>query len=346
MKTRLIAVLVVVAGVVAACSSGPGTGGELAGTKWILRSYLVDTTLTLVPDTEYADAEFDANRVSGFGGCNRFDSLYRAGGRTLFISDPASTLMACAQPSMDFETAYLALLGNSRFYTARGNSLTIFGQGGETLLVFDAAPENPLLGRWDVDSYSNAPGSVVAVLPGTQLDVVFGIGNVAGFAGCNQFSGTYGTNGSVVRIGQLATTRIACADDVMAQETAFLEALQGAALIEARNDAVTLQDLNGSPNVFLVRPAEAVESPAPSTAAARPRPSPRRRPPRSPRPPRRPSPRPLRRRSRPRRRRPSRPRPRRPPRRRRSPPTSPRAPSTRPAASRSRRSPTPRAGPR
>ena len=85
MKTRLIAVLVVVAGVVAACSSGPGTGGELAGTKWILRSYLVDTTLTLVPDTEYADAEFDANRVSGFGGCNRFDSLYRAGGRTLFI---------------------------------------------------------------------------------------------------------------------------------------------------------------------------------------------------------------------------------------------------------------------
>ena len=60
MKTRLIAVLVVVAGVVAACSSGEGTGGQLDGTKWILRSYLVDSTLTLVPDTEYADAEFDA----------------------------------------------------------------------------------------------------------------------------------------------------------------------------------------------------------------------------------------------------------------------------------------------
>ena len=120
--------------------------------------------------------------------------------------------------------------------------------------MFDAAPENPLLGRWVVDSYSNAPGSVVAVLPGTELDVVFGIGNVAGFAGCNQFSGTYGTNGNVVRIGQLATTRIACADDIMTQETAFLEALKGAALIEARTAAVTLQDLNGSPNVFLVRP--------------------------------------------------------------------------------------------
>ena len=266
MKTRLIAVLVVVAGLVAACSSGEGTGGQLDGTKWILRSYLVDSTLTLVPDTEYADAEFDANRVSGFGGCNRYDALYRTGGRTLFITDPASTLMACVEPSMDFETAYLALLGQSRFFTARANTLTIYGPGGETLLVFDAAPENPLLGRWVVDSYSNAPGSVVAVLPGTELDVVFGIGNVAGFAGCNQFSGTYGTNGNVVRIGQLATTRIACADDVMTQETAFLEALQGAALIEARTAAVTLQDLNGSPNVFLVRPPEAVEGSAPSRA--------------------------------------------------------------------------------
>ena len=274
MKTRLIAVLVVVAGLVAACSSGEGTGGQLDGTKWILRSYLVDSTLTLVPDTEYADAEFDASRVSGFGGCNRYDALYRTGGRTLFITDPASTLMACVEPSMDFETAYLALLGQSRFFTARANTLTIYGPGGETLLVFDAAPENPLLGRWVVDSYSNAPGSVVAVLPGTELDVVFGIGNVAGFAGCNQFSGTYGTNGNVVRIGQLATTRIACADDVMTQETAFLEALQGAALIEARTAAVTLQDLNGSPNVFLVRPPEAVEGSAPpAEASATPKPT-------------------------------------------------------------------------
>ena len=274
MKIRLIAVLVVVAGLVAACSSGEGTGGQLDGTKWILRSYLVDSTLTLVPDTEYADAEFDASRVSGFGGCNRYDALYRTGGRTLFITDPASTLMACVEPSMDFETAYLALLGQSRFYTARADTLTIFGPGGETLLVYDAAPANPLLGRWVVDSYANAPGSVVAVLPGTELDVVFGIGNVAGFAGCNQFSGTYGTNGNVVRIGQLATTRIACADDVMTQETAFLEALQGAALIEARTATATLKDLNGSPNVFLVRPADQPEiSPLPSAASGTPKPT-------------------------------------------------------------------------
>ena len=104
--------------------------------------------------------------------------------------------MACAQPSMDFETAYLSLLGQSRFYSARPTTLTIYGPGRETLLVFDAAPANPLLGRWDVDSYSDAPGSVVAVLPGTELDVVFGIGSVAGSAGCNSSAGPTGRTGT------------------------------------------------------------------------------------------------------------------------------------------------------
>ena len=85
MRIRSITALVGLIALVAACSAGPGTGGELQGTKWILRSYDVAGTLTLVPDNQYADAEFDANRVTGFSGCNTFDARYRAGGRTLLI---------------------------------------------------------------------------------------------------------------------------------------------------------------------------------------------------------------------------------------------------------------------
>ena len=273
MRTRLMVVLIAVAAVVAACSSGEGTGGQLDGTKWVLRSYLQDGALTLVPETEYADAEFDAGRVSGFGGCNRFTAVYRSGGRTLFISQAANSLMACAESSMTFETTYLDLLQQSRFYSARNNTLTIIGENTTTLLVFDAAPENPLLGRWDVDSFSDAPGSLVAVLPDTELDVLFGIGNVGGSSGCNTFAGTYGTNGNVVRVGALATTQMACPDAIMTQETAFLAALQGAALIDARTSTANLTDLSGNILVALVRPAEeAAESGAP-TAEPTPKPT-------------------------------------------------------------------------
>jgi len=267
MRIRSIAVLVGLVALVAACSAGPGTGGELQGTKWILRSYDVAGTLTLVPDNQYAEAEFDANRVSGFGGCNTFDARYRAGGRTLFISQPASTLMACAEEAMTFEQTYLQLLNSSRFYSTRADTLTIFSAVGQTSLVFDAAPRNPLLGKWQVDSFASAPNTVSALLPGTTMDVAFGIGNVGGFAGCNSFSGVYGTNGNVVRIGRLATTRLTCADDVMAQEAAFLKALEGAALVETRNDQVNLTDLRGSLQVALIRPVPPAASPAPQPSA-------------------------------------------------------------------------------
>ena len=76
---RIGALLALLVLVVAACSPGPGTGGQLEGTKWVLNSFDVDGILTIVPETVYADASFDARRVSGFSGCNQYDALYRAG---------------------------------------------------------------------------------------------------------------------------------------------------------------------------------------------------------------------------------------------------------------------------
>ena len=129
MRTRLIWALAVLALVVAACSPGDASGGQLDGTDWVLRSYELDGTLTIVPDNLYADAEFAAQRVRGFAGCNEFDALYRAGGRTLFISQAAVTLRACDEETMAFEQAVLGLLDSSRTYTARRDTLTIYGRG-------------------------------------------------------------------------------------------------------------------------------------------------------------------------------------------------------------------------
>jgi heat shock protein HslJ len=264
MRTRWIAALAALTLIVAACAEGTGSGGTLEGTDWVLRSYDQDGSLTIVPDHLYADAEFAAQRVRGFSGCNEFDALYRSGGRTLFISQAAVTLMACDEETMAFEGAVLAALDSSRFYTARRNTLTVFGPGRTELLVYDAAPRNPVRGTWQVTAFASG-NAVTSPLAGTEIDVTFGIASVGGFSGCNSFSGTYGTNGNVVRISRLATTRIACEQEVMDQETAFLEALQGAALIETRGPSLNLTDLRGSILVALARPQlEPGASPAPS----------------------------------------------------------------------------------
>ena len=278
MATRRLAVLLGIAILlVVACSSGGGSGGELQGTNWVLRSYANGGTLEIVPEAFYADAQFGEARVDGFAGCNDYGAIARANGRTLLISQVHSTQKACPDEVMTFEATYLSVLHDSQFFGIRANTLTIFGAGGQAILVYDAAPNNPLLGSWVVDSYATAPGSQVVPIDGTDLTVVFGIANVGGSGGCNTFDGTYGTNGTFVRVGRLATTRMTCAEDVMTQETAFLAALGGAAIVERRGEALVLRDRNDNINVAMTKPraeAEASAGPSPTTATPKPTPTP------------------------------------------------------------------------
>ena len=280
MRIRRLVILLVLALGAVACSPGGGSGGELEGTTWVLRSYANGGTLEIVPEALYADARFSGARIDGFAGCNDYNGLARASGRSLLISQLASTQKACSDVVMTFESTYLTVLHDSRFYGIRANALTIYGDGGQAILVFDAAPQNPLLGSWVVDSYANAPGSQTVPISGTELTAVFGIANVGGSSGCNTYDGAYGTNGTVVRIGRIATTRKICADDVMTQETAFIQALEGAALVERRGEALVLRDRNDDVIVAMSKPRAEVEasaSPGPSakpTATPTPKPTP------------------------------------------------------------------------
>ena len=273
MKIQRIAAILALGVLVAACSSGPGTGGRLEGTDWVLRSFQQDGALAVVPEDQYADAAFSGHRVSGFSGCNTYDALYRAGGRTLIISTPAVTFMACSDEANAFEAAYLAALEASRFYSERLGTLTVFDADGATILVFDAAPRNPVLGNWIVDGYAADDGTLTEPLDGTALTAVFGIATVGGSSGCNTYTGTYGTNGNLLRIGRLATTRIACEDDVMAQETAFLAAMEGANLVDRRGPTLTLTDRDGATLVSLSRPTVDPDATPSPTAEATPEPT-------------------------------------------------------------------------
>ena len=164
---------------------------------------------------------------------------------------------------MAFEQTFITNLQASRFYSVKRETLTIFGAKGATLLVFDAAPRNPLLGTWNVDSYADG-SSVVAAPKEPALEVVFGLASVGGFSGCNTFSGTYGTNGNYVRISRLATTQKACDEEATAVETAFLKAIEGTAFLDRRGDAMLLTDRSGSMLVALSAQPEAAASPSPS----------------------------------------------------------------------------------
>ena len=127
----------------AASDTADGSGGEIQATNWVLRSYDVAGGLTIVPDDLYADADFRSQRVKGFAGCNTYDAVYWANGRQLLVSMAATTLMACADPAGSFETAYLALLDQSRYFNIRLDTLTIRGGRWHDPSRLRCRPEQP-----------------------------------------------------------------------------------------------------------------------------------------------------------------------------------------------------------
>ena len=75
MSIRPIGALVALTLLVAACSAGPGAGGQLEGTQWVLSSYDQTGTLTTLPEALYADATFASAHLDGFAGCNEYKAL-------------------------------------------------------------------------------------------------------------------------------------------------------------------------------------------------------------------------------------------------------------------------------
>ena len=52
-------------------------------------------------------------------------------------------------------------------------------------------------------------------------------GKVAGNGSCNRFTGAAEINGSAIKLGPLASTRMACMSEASTQETGYLKALEG-----------------------------------------------------------------------------------------------------------------------
>ncbi len=77
---------------------------------------------------------------------------------------------------------------------------------------------------WTVASINGAPTPADA-----RPTMVFEFdGSLSGSSGCNQYSGSFRTDGDRITVRDLASTMMACEAGVMAQEQAFTAALGGA----------------------------------------------------------------------------------------------------------------------
>jgi heat shock protein HslJ len=94
------------------------------------------------------NAVFGSNwKLSGTGGCNQYSAEYTTtASNGITITQPTSTMMACAEPVMQQETQYLSLLPTAAKYEISGDQLTLFNSGGTKILIYKSAglKVNPL----------------------------------------------------------------------------------------------------------------------------------------------------------------------------------------------------------
>jgi heat shock protein HslJ len=221
-----------------------GPAPNLADSAWVLAGMPGAPLANEAPAT----LRFEGGLATGGDGCNRYSTRFTAANGQLEFGPPrTSTQMACAEPASQLARAFNAVLDNARGYRVEDGSLLLLNADGATLATLHPQPQTLAGTAWRVDAYNNGSQAVVSVITGTQLTLEFRAGGeLRGSGGCNNLQGRFTATGGQVNIGQVASTRMACLqpDGRMAQEAAFLAALQSVA--RARREADRLELLTAS----------------------------------------------------------------------------------------------------
>ena len=249
-KTRLLALLVLGLFAVSCAEERPLGGDDPFGpTTWQLVSGSADGVALVLVDGAPVTFRADQGDVSGRSACNSY-------GGPILITDGVVTIgpslqmteMACLEDGvMDLEAAYLAALPRVTAVARDGDQLVLRGDVVE--LRFVAQPEElaaSLTGTsWVLDTIiegetASTPAAEAALLIDDD-------GAVSGSTGCNQMNGTYdATNGFT----QLATTRMACGEEIMAQEALVVEILETNPTLTIAGSQLTIADLEGRALVY------------------------------------------------------------------------------------------------
>ncbi|MFY9231616.1 MAG: META domain-containing protein [Candidatus Nanopelagicales bacterium] len=264
LRTTLIA-SAVAAGcliVLAACGSAsapePAADGgslELAGSTWVLESYAgPDGAATpAVAEGDIGSLAFDASGgFSGSTGCNRIAGTYTQGDTSLTMQPGPMTLMACQGPAEAQESAVVAALPLVASF-ASGDTLALLDDQGQTLLTYSPGMTDVAGTSWQATGVNNGKEAVVGLAGTSAITADFGTdGTLSGSGGCNTYSADFSTSGTdQITIGIIASTLMACPDDVMQSEQEYFTALGKVTTFQIDGATLTLRDDEGQTQVTL-----------------------------------------------------------------------------------------------
>ncbi len=88
-------------------------------------------------------ATIGGGRIAGRSACNQYSAACLVAGTKIEISQAISTRMACPEPAMELEGAYLANLNRATGFIRVDDVLTFLDDEGRPVLVFGIGPGRP-----------------------------------------------------------------------------------------------------------------------------------------------------------------------------------------------------------
>jgi putative lipoprotein len=97
----------------------------------------------------------------------------------------------------------------------------------------------------DGTSWRLVEGMDITIPDDVEMTIAFEAGGVSGSGGCNRFTGPYEQDGESISVRRLASTRMACAEEVMSAEQAYHSALESVTSWSATGGVLVLSDSAG-----------------------------------------------------------------------------------------------------
>jgi heat shock protein HslJ len=249
MKSISLVTVLVLTSVLASCGDGQSPGADPFGaTTWQLMSGTVDGTALALVDGHPVTFRVENGQIGGRSACNSYGGDITVEDGVVTIGPGFMTEMWCADEGvMTLESAYHATLARVTRVALEGDELMLTGDDVE--LRFTAQPEEPdaaLIGTtWTLDTIIEGE---VASTPASEATLVFAAdGTVSGSTGCNSMFGNYSETGGFTQMG---STKMACEEPIMAQETLVNEILGSDATLTIEGAMLTIADLEGRALVY------------------------------------------------------------------------------------------------
>lgn len=172
--------------------------------------------------------KFDGRQLGGSTGCNFYSSGYRLqNNRLQLIGDIISTMIGCQPPVAKRESDFLNALKSVKTITINNQDRLVIRYATSSnrgTMIFAASPVKLQNTAWQLNAITTNSNKVpVTTVPPVTLK--FTENSVNGFAGCNNYGGTYQQQQNRLEISRIVSTKKGCALPQMQIEQEFLAVL-------------------------------------------------------------------------------------------------------------------------